>query len=292
MALTPKRLLGQTNPSPARKPSPSPTRARRTPILLEMAWLVFLVWIYDWLEDLAPLRRRLAFAHAEALISFEQRTGLDPERALDHWLARQHVLAFLASIFYSNAIFLVTFIFAVVVWWWRPDLYRYLRNDLVLTNLIAFAVFWLYPVAPPRLLPGFIDVVQKAGGLGAWHDDLIRYADQFAAMPSMHLGYAAWCSLAAWRLARGRYGKRRAAVFGTAYPVLTALVVMATGNHYLLDVLAGVGTLAVAVLFVEAVPGWAKRLRGSTPAGVTERGDEQDPAGVRRSTEDTTGAPI
>jgi hypothetical protein len=227
--------------------------------VVELGWLVFLVWIYDWLQDLAPLRKTLAFDHARSVLAFEVRFGLGPERALDHWLARQHVLAFISSNFYSNAIFAVTFAFAAYIWWCRPDIYRPLRNDLVLANLIGFAVFWAYPVAPPRMLPGFIDVVVKAGGLGAWHNTLIRHADQFAAMPSMHLGYAVWCSLVAWRVARHRRSKLVAVVFGTAYPLLTALVVMATGNHYLLDVLAGTGTVVLSVVMVEVLPASLRR---------------------------------
>jgi hypothetical protein len=243
----------------------------RTPILFELAWLVFLVWIYDWLQDLAPLRKTLAFDHARSVLSFEARLGIDVERTLDHWLAHQNVLAFLASNFYSNAIFAVTFAFAAYLWWRRPDLYRPLRNDLVLANLIGFAVFWAYPVAPPRMLPGFIDVVVKAGGLGAWHDTLIRHADQFAAMPSMHLGYAVWCSLVAWRLARRRSSKRLALAFGIGYPLLTALVVLGTGNHYVVDVVAGIATVVLAVLILEVLPGPLRhRLAESAGAATHE----------------------
>ena len=247
---------------------------RRSPILAELAGLVFLVWIYDWLEDSAPLRKRLAFANAQGMLSFERRIDLDPERALDHWLAHHSVLAFLSSVFYSNAIFAVTFAFAAVIWWRRPDIYRPLRNELVLANLIGFAVFWAYPVAPPRMLAGFIDVVQKAGGLGAWHDTLIKHADQFAAMPSMHLGYAVWCSWVAWRLARGqdRSAKRLAGAFGVVYTLLTALIVIGTGNHYLLDVLAGTGTVVVAVTVVEVVPAAVRRRRGREPAFSSPQG--------------------
>jgi PAP2 superfamily len=250
--------------------APATLKVERSRILVEVAWLLFLVFIYDWLQDLAPLRRRLAFIHAQAILAFERSVGFEPERALDHWLARQHVLAFIVSSFYSNAIFLVTFAFAAWIWWRRPDIYRPLRNDLVLANLIGFAVFWAYPVAPPRMLPGFVDVVAKDGGVGSWHDSLVRHADQLAAMPSMHLGYAVWCSLAAWRLARGRSAKLSAAVFGTGYPLLTALVVMATGNHYLLDVVAGSAAILVAVLIAEVTPRILYRILPASAAFLME----------------------
>jgi PAP2 superfamily len=236
-------------------------RTKRSPILVELAGLVFLVWIYDWLQDLAPLRQKLAFDHAQSLLSFERGIGLDPERALDQWLAHQHVLAYIASNFYANAIFVVTFGFAAWTWWHRPEIYRPLRNQLLLANLIGFAVFWAYPVAPPRMLPGFVDVVQKAGGLGAWHATLMHHADQFAAMPSMHLGYAVWCGVVAWRLARPGRARAVAVVFAIGYPLLTALVVISTANHYLLDVLAGTGTIVVTIVVLEMVPSSLRRLR-------------------------------
>jgi hypothetical protein len=263
-------------------PIPAVPRAKRSPILLELAWVIFLVWIYDWVQDLAPLRRKEAFRNARAILSFEKRTRLDPELALDHWLAQQHVLGYLTSNFYAIAIFAVTFGFAAWIWWQRPDIYRPLRNYIVLANLIGFAVFWAYPVAPPRMLHGFVDVVLETGGLG-WHDTLVRHADQLAAMPSMHLGYAVWCSLAAWQLARSRATKVVALVFGVVYPLLTTLAVMATGNHYLLDVFAGAATTAVSVVVIKVVtaPGWRSGRRvGKCSAAAGQAEGSQSLAGA------------
>jgi len=240
-------------------------RTPRSPVLVELAGLVFLVWIYNWLQDLAPLRRRLAFSNAAGLLSFERKTGLDPEAALDHWLAHQHILAAVASNFYAIAIFAVTFLLAAWTWWRRPDIYVPMRNCMVLANLVAFAVFWAFPVAPPRMLPGFVDVVANAGGLG-WHNSLVSHADQLAAMPSMHVGYAAWCALVAWQLARSRAQKMAAASFSAAYLILTSFVVMATGNHYLVDILAGVATTVVALALVELVHQGLRRRRARTIA--------------------------
>ena len=206
--------------------------------------IAFLGWIYDWLQNLAPVRVNLALRNGESILSFEQRLHIAPERYLDNWLSHHYVLAYISSDFYDNAIFGVTLGLAAWIWWRRPDIYRPLRNELVLANLIGFTVFWLFPVAPPRMLPGFTDIVEKVGGLGSWHNTLISHADQLAAMPSMHLAWAVWCSLVVWRLASEGRWRRAALIIGIAYPLSTAWVVMATANHYLMDVLAGTAATA------------------------------------------------
>jgi hypothetical protein len=266
-------VVEQSEVARAARPVTSPPAAqgpRRTPLPFELAIVVFLGWIYNWLQDLAPLRYRLALQHGAAILSFEQSAGIAPERAMNHWLAGHHLLAYISSDFYDNAIFGVTFCFAAWIWWRRPDIYRPLRNTMVLANLVGFAVFWAYPVAPPRMLPGFIDVVAKVGGLGSWHNALVQHADQLAAMPSMHLAWAVWCSLVAvrlcWHQDRGRAGGAgcaAAAVFAIGYPLTTTLVVLATGNHYLLDVLAGTGCTVLSALVAYGWPRLWAALRSS-----------------------------
>jgi membrane-associated phospholipid phosphatase len=116
----------------------------------------------------------------------------------------------------------------------------------VLINLVAFVVFWRYPLAPPRMFPGlgYHDVIATSHALVSWHSGLLVHdADQLAAMPSLHVAWAAWCGLALWQLHRRRAG----AVLAVAYPLLTSFVVIATGNHYLLDVVAGFGTVLAAL---------------------------------------------
>jgi PAP2 superfamily len=249
-------------PTPAKCDGPLKSSARapkRSPILVELAVIAFLGWIYDWLQDLAPVRLELALRNGRAILSFEEHLHISPERYLDHWLAHHYWVAYISSDFYDNAIFAFTAAIAIWIWWRRPDIYRPLRNDLVLANLIGFAVFWQFPVAPPRMLPGFIDVVEKVGGLGSWHNTLISHADQLAAMPSMHLAWAVWCSVALWRIAGKSSWRWAALAIGVAYPVTTGWVVMATANHYLMDVLAGTAATAVSMVVVELI--WPQAFR-------------------------------
>jgi hypothetical protein len=119
--------------------------------------------------------------------------------------------------------------------------------------------FTLLPVAPPRMLPGFVDTMSQYSQFGWWSQDASaprgvgQFTNEFAAMPSLHVGWALWCG---WQLVR--HGQHRITqVSGVLYPALTTLVVIATGNHYLLDAVAGVAVVMLAGMAV----GGVQRLR-------------------------------
>ncbi len=225
--------------------------ARRTRWWVEALTLVWLCWVYDAITNLAPLRPGAALAHGQSILSAERSLGISPELSLDRWLAARHTLGVVVSYYYDNAHFVVTLGLLVFVWWRRADIYRPLRNTLVLLNVAAFLVFWLYPVAPPRMLDGFTDVIASSHALGSWHTGaLASDANQFAAMPSLHLAWAVWCSIAVWRVT----SRPALRALGVAYPFVTALAVLATGNHYLLDVLAGALLTALVATAVWAAP--------------------------------------
>jgi membrane-associated phospholipid phosphatase len=223
----------------------------RAPLWIELAIVVWLFWLYDVINNLAPIRHALAIANAVGVLHFERSLGLDPELAINRWLGAHATLAMIASYDYFFAHAVVTFAVLVLVWRRVPERYIRLRTLLVIINLIAFAVFWRYPLAPPRLFPGlgYIDVVARAHALVSWHSGvLVHDADQFAAMPSLHVAWAIWSAIGIWHLTRRAVIRALAA----AYPILTCFVVLGTGNHYLLDVLAGAGTVGLAFAVQQA----------------------------------------
>jgi len=236
------------------------TPSTRTRWWVEALVVVWLCWVYDAINNLAPLRVHAALAHGWALLRLERSLGLDPELALNRWLAAHRTLGLLLSDYYDNAHFIVTLGLLGWLWYRRADIFRPLRNTLVAINLLGLLVFWLYPTAPPRLLSGsgFADVVASTGALGGWHTGpLASAANQFAAMPSLHLAWAVWCSLALFSLSKKSWVR----VVAVLYPCVTCLAVLATGNHYLLDVFAGVAVAALAALLVRA-PEVRRRLSG------------------------------
>jgi membrane-associated phospholipid phosphatase len=221
-------------------------RDGRAPLWFELAVMAWLFWLYDVINNLAPTRRALAIDNARAMLSLERSLGIDIELTLNRWLSGHSVLSFFATYDYFFAHVLVTFTVLGLLWWRQPELYRRMRTQLVIVNLIAFVIFWRYPLAPPRMLPrmGFTDIVASSHAVISWHSGaLVHDADQFAAMPSLHIAWASWSSLAVWRLFR----RRIVAVVAACYPLLTAFTVLSTGNHYVLDVLAGAGTLLCAL---------------------------------------------
>ncbi len=238
-------------------PAQRQARSRWWIELLTIAWLC---WVYDAITNLAPLRLHVALAHAHDILRAEQALHIDPERSLDHWLAVHHTLGLVVSDYYDNAHFIVTLGLLGYLWWRRADIYRPMRNTLVLVNVLAFIVFWRFPVAPPRMLPGFTDVVAATHAIGSWHTGaLASHANELAAMPSLHIGWAVWCTVVIWKISTRRWLRALAVI----YPFVTAFAVLSTGNHFLFDVLGGLATFTVSMLLVRLVGSrvrWPERL--------------------------------
>lgn len=233
-----------THPSPTGRGAVAVVRRPR--IIGELAVLLVLLWVYDLIRGHADVREVAALRNGQQLLHFERWLGIDIELAANLWTTQQTALSLAASYWYQFTHLSMTLGVLVWCWWRRAGSYRRARNALVLTNVFGLCFFMLYPVAPPRFLPGFgfVDSVANAG-FGPTHGGPVT-ADQFGAFPSLHLAWAVWTAVVAHRLVRST------ALRGLwlCYPVITAVVVVVTGNHYLLDVLAGaliaLATLAIA----------------------------------------------
>ena len=140
--------------------------------------------------------------------------------------------------YYATLHFVVTI--GVMIWLFvrRPHVYRGARTVLFATTLIGAAGFYLYPLAPPRLLPqyGYVDTLVKFHTWGSLADpNIAEHSNQFAAMPSLHIGWALWAGIAIVMCARRMWVR----VLGALYPVGTLLVIVGTANHFVLDAVGG-----------------------------------------------------
>jgi hypothetical protein len=215
--------------------------------LANLAVIAWLIWLFDALNNLAAVRQRLAVSNGGSVLDLERSVHLDPEHPLNTWLARHDTLSQIVVFWYENVHIVVTL--AVFAWLWRrhPAELTLMRATLVIVNLIALAVFWSFPVAPPRMLRGgYVDLVALVHHQPVWQLGAVAlHSNQLCSMPSLHIAWATWCSIALWRLSSRRW-LRAVAVL---YPLLTTYAVMASANHFLADALVGAAvTLAVDLL--------------------------------------------
>jgi hypothetical protein len=145
----------------------------------------------------------------------------------------------------------------------RPDLWKVTRDSFIVLNLIAIGTFAFYPAAPPRVLHdlGFVDTVSRGGTVGSWGSGLVDTANQIAAMPSLHIGWALWVSVVLARITASRWAQ----VVSAVHVLLTLYVVMATANHFLLDVVAGIGVALLSLFLVSWLPRVVRRIRERPP---------------------------
>ncbi|HUE61309.1 MAG TPA: phosphatase PAP2 family protein, partial [Acidimicrobiales bacterium] len=194
-----------------------------------------------------------ALRHGLDILRVEQWAHLDVDRWVNSAFASSSWLAVPAGYYYALLHFAVTV--GVLVWLWirHPDSYRTARRVIVTGTLTALTIFWTFPAAPPRLLPhaGFIDTaVRYRIPLDLEAGKASKAADLFATMPSLHFAWALWCAWAVWRVARTSTARRLVWV----YPALTALVVLGTANHFVLDLAGGAIVMAAGAGIALLIP--------------------------------------
>jgi hypothetical protein len=221
---------------------PNRLRAIRRPRLWqEVLFIGASYFLYSLIRNGVPTHERLAFHRAAQIMTAEHWAHIDFELTLNKALAGIGWLAQCANYYYATMHFAVTI--GVLAWLYlkHPLQYRPVRTVLYATNIIGLVGFWLFPLAPPRLLGhGFVDTVVAFHTWGSWGSSGVDAAsNQFAAMPSLHIGWSLWCACAIVMLAKRTWLK----VLGALYPAVTCLVIMSTANHYILDAAGGVVVL-------------------------------------------------
>jgi hypothetical protein len=184
--------------------------------------------------------------HAAQVIHAERLLGLFHEAGVQHQFLRWHLFIELWDVYYGTVHFVLPAVALFVLWRWMPERYRLWRNAFFGMLLVGLVGFWLYPLAPPRLLPehfGFVDTAARIGGMGPFDSGSMKDTENlWAAMPSLHIGWSLWSTLALWPAIRHRARWMRWSL--AAYPAGTLFAVVVTGNHYVLDGVGGAVALA------------------------------------------------
>ncbi|WP_030817802.1 MULTISPECIES: bifunctional glycosyltransferase 87/phosphatase PAP2 family protein [Streptomyces] len=176
--------------------------------------------------------------HGQRILDLERLLHLDVERAVNHGVARIGWLRESFDFYYLSFHFAVPLTVLGLLYWRRPVDYRWARSALGLTTLLALVGFWLYPLAPPRLMPG-LGIIDTVHGVQDFsrpdYGTLTHLTNQYAAMPSLHFGWSLWCGLVIAVIAPKAWMK----ALGLLHPLCTAATIVATGNHWVLDAAGG-----------------------------------------------------
>lgn len=193
---------------------------------------------------------REATANARDVWHVERILHLPSEQLVQSWLLQARELTRLANEFYAFVHFPATVVFLVWMWLFRPAFYLGARRSLAVVTALALAVHIAYPLAPPRLVPS-LDMVDTAATVGPavyGNPQTDTLTNQFAAMPSLHIGWAILVAVALVRATRGRWRW-----LWLLHPVLTTLVVVGTANHFWADGFAA-GLLVLGTVVLVMVP--------------------------------------
>ena len=213
---------------------------------------------YTWVRNRsgsAAVTPQDAAENADLIIELEETLGLFVEADVQMAFADNITFLQFWNIYYGALHFLTTYVVLVFLFLRFPEKYRFWRRALGLASLVGLVGYALFPLMPPRLLSScgrfgacrtespFVDTLLTAGGFWNFENDTVAaLSNQFAAMPSLHQAYAIWVAAAAIPQLRHRVGK----VLVGIYPLGMLFAIVVTGNHFILDAIAGAVAVAVA----------------------------------------------
>ncbi len=249
----------------SRVATPATTRPARFGgwrLAFEVALVAVAALLYFVVRGLMHTRVDLAFAHAESIIDIERALGIFHESWLQGQLLGVDWLVTVANRVYIFGHWPV--IAATMAWlvWKRPAAFTRYRSALLLSGAIGLVCFVLFPVAPPRFLPeyGFVDtVMEQTSAYRVLQPPSLT--NQYAAMPSLHVGWNLLMGIAIVRNTTNRWARG----FGYAMPVAMWLATVVTANHYLLDGLVGSVVALIGLALAIAIERW-RAARRSAPA--------------------------
>ena len=218
------------------------------------------VFVYFRIRGITDASVDVAHAHAHDIVGIERWLGIDVEGTVQAPVASSQTLATAANWVYVWGHWPVILMTMVWLLWQHRDAFRRLRDGMLVSGFLGMGVFVSYPVAPPRLFDlGLVDTVTESSEAYRYLQPP-AFVNQYAAMPSLHAGWDLLVGLAIVGAA-ATVGLR---MLGVLMPVLMMWAVVATANHYVLDVVAGV----ILALIGHAVALHLERQRTTNRAAV------------------------
>ncbi|XIE80998.1 phosphatase PAP2 family protein [Streptomyces sp. SBR177] len=234
-----------------RPAGPGPTATPgRPPLVRELLLVTALFLVYKFGRLFANGHETRAFHNADRVWDLERAVHLPGEGGVQRLLLHGDGLVQAANTYYAAVHFPATLAFLAWLYWRRPAHYLWSRRVLALLTAAALALHLLLPLAPPRMLAatGLIDTARVYGpSVYGATPETDSMANQFAAMPSLHFGWALMVAIGLVAATRAR-----ARWLWLLHPALTLLVIVGTANHYWFDALVAAALLGLALLVVPA----------------------------------------
>jgi hypothetical protein len=206
--------------------------------------------VYETVRNLSAGKPSKAYSNALLIIDWQRNLGIWHEQAMQQFALGFTPLIVVANYFYGSIYIIATLFTLIFLYSKFPDDYPLFRNTLMIGTLCGLIGFALFPLMPPRLLDdtlllqgtnanlwfGFIDTLVEYPTFWSFNDPAMKtISNQFAAMPSLHCGWAFWTFISLLPRMKSWWSKTLVVL----YPVLTVYVVIITANHYVLDAVAG-----------------------------------------------------
>ena len=191
-----------------------------------------------------------AFTNARRIVSLEQVLGVAWEQSVQRAFLALPDLVNVLNVFYFVGHFLITGIFFFWLYHRSREGFRSFRDGFLAATAIALVIHWLYPTAPPRLAGvGIEDTLRVLSGIDIGSPTSSALSNPVAAVPSLHAAYALGVGIGMIRYA----GSHLIRAAGVIYPPLVVLTIVVTGNHFVLDAVAGMAVLGVGFWIARAL---------------------------------------
>lgn len=219
-----------------------PVRTRALWALRQVAWVVAGIIIYFGVRGQTAASADVAREHAEQVLWLERRLGIQVEGWLQAPVEGSATLETAANWVYVWGHWPVIIVTLAWLLWKDRTVFVRLRNAMMISGGIGMVIFAFYPVMPPRLAGlGMVDTVTRSSEAYRVLQPPL-FTNQYAAMPSLHSGWDLLVGMAIVAAASTVWVR----AIGFILPMLMALAVVFTANHYILDVVAGVTLVLVA----------------------------------------------
>ncbi|MET9449070.1 phosphatase PAP2 family protein [Streptomyces cinerochromogenes] len=237
-------MNARTEPAGAEAERDTPVRP---PLIREFLLVAGLFLVYKVGRRLATGHTADAFRNARRVWHLERAADLPQETAVQSALLHGDTLVHLANTYYATVHFPATLAFLVWLYLRRPAHYVWARRVLAAVTTAALVLPFTFPLAPPRMLTGtgLVDTAQVYGPSVYGPPSSDHLSNQFAAMPSLHFGWALMVAIGLIAATRSRWRG-----LWLLHPLITLLVIVGTANHYWLDAIAATAMLGVALAVI------------------------------------------